>query len=85
MQQNAFHAEDRYVPLEQQKLMMNVILHLHAKAKEVVAREIPLSKISQLGLFDKLTKMKYDIPNDRLEMFDGYIAEIDQKLGELLK
>ena len=85
LQQNDFHAEDTYVPLEKQKLMMKVILHLHAKAKEVVAREIPLSKISQLGLFDKLTKMKYDIPNDRLSMFDGYIEEIDLKLGELLK
>ncbi len=85
LQQNAFHAEDTYVPLEKQKLMMKVILHLHSKAKEVVAREIPLSKISQLGLFDKLTKMKYDIPNNRLELFDGYIEEIDQKLGELMK
>ena len=85
LQQNAFHAEDTYVPLEKQKLMMKVILHLHAKAKEVVAREIPLSKVLELGLFDKLTKMKYDIPNDRLEMFAQYIEEIDTKLGELLK
>ncbi|MBR1731053.1 MAG: V-type ATP synthase subunit A [Ruminococcus sp.] len=85
LQQNAFHAEDTYVPLEKQKLMMKVILHLHAKAKEVVAREIPLSKIINMGLFDKLTKMKYDIPNNRLEMFDDYITEIDDKLDELLK
>lgn len=84
LQQNAFHAEDTYVPLEKQKKMMQVILHLHEKAKEVVAREIPISKIIQLGLFDKLTKMKYDIPNSRLDMFDGYIKEIDDKLGELL-
>ena len=85
LQQNAFHAEDTYVPLEKQKLMMKVILHLHAKSKEIVAREIPISKIIALGLFDKLAKMKYDIPNNRLELFDGYIAEIDEKLGELLK
>ena len=85
LQQNAFHAEDTYVPLEKQKLMMKVILHLHSKAKEVVAREIPLSKVLALGLFDKLTKMKYDIPNSRLEMFDDYIAEIDEKLGTLLQ
>ena len=64
---------------------MKMILHLHAKAKEVVAREIPISKIIELGLFDKLTKMKYDIPNNRLEMFDDYISEIDEKLGALLK
>lgn len=85
LQQNAFHAEDTYVPLEKQKLMMKVILHLHEKAKEVVAREIPISKVIELGLFDKLTKMKYDIPNSRLDMFDGYIAEIDEKLGALLQ
>lgn len=85
LQQNAFHAEDTYVPLEKQKLMMQAILHLHEKAKEVVACEIPISKIIPLGLFDKLTKMKYDIPNNRLDMFDGYLKEIDEKLGALLR
>ena len=84
LQQNAFHAEDTYVPLEKQMKMMQVILHLHEKAKMVVSREIPISKIIQLGLFDKLTKMKYDIPNSRLEMFDDYLKEIDDKLGELM-
>ncbi|WP_407383552.1 V-type ATP synthase subunit A [Ruminococcus sp.] len=85
LQQNAFHAEDTYVPLEKQKKMMETILHLHSKAKEVVAREIPISKITAMGLFDKLTKMKYDIPNSRLEMFDDYMNEIDEKLGALLQ
>ncbi len=85
LQQNAFHAEDTYVPLEKQKLMMKAILHLHAKAKEVVAREIPIARVIELGLFDKLTKMKYDIPNNRLDMFDDYIREIDEKLGALLQ
>ncbi len=85
LQQNAFHAEDTYVPLEKQKLMMKMILHLHEKAKEVVAREVPISKLLALGLFDKLTKMKYDIPNNRLEMFDDYLKEIDEKVGALLQ
>ena len=83
LQQNAFHAEDTYVPLEKQKLMMKVILHLHEKAKEVVSMGIPISKIIELGLFDKLTKMKYDIPNSRLDMFDDYIKEIDEKTNSL--
>ena len=83
LQQNAFHADDTYVPLEKQKLMMKTILHLHAKAKDIVAQNIPLSKILNLGLFDKLTKMKYDIPNSKPEMFDGYIKEIDEKLAAI--
>ncbi len=85
LQQNAFHADDTFVPLEKQKLMMKTILHLHSKAKEIVAKEIPISKIINLGLFDKLTKMKYDIPNSKPEMFNDYIKEIDDKLASLLK
>lgn len=83
LQQNAFLADDTYVPLEKQKLMMKTILHLHAKAKDIVAQNIPLSKILNLGLFDKLTKMKYDIPNSKPEMFDDYIKEIDEKLAAI--
>ena len=83
LQQNAFHADDTYVPLEKQKLMMKTILHLHAKAKDIVAQNIPLSKILNLGLFDKLTKMKYDIPDSKPEMFDDYIKEIDEKLAAI--
>ena len=83
LQQNAFHADDTYVPLEKQKLMMKTILHLHAKAKDIVAQNIPLSKILNLGLFDKLTKMKYDIPNSKPEMFDDYIKETDEKLAAI--
>ncbi len=84
LQQNAFHAEDTFVPLEKQKLMMKVILHLYKKAKQLVAASVPISGISESGLFDKLVKMKYDIPNNKLEMFDDYIKEIDDTLSAIV-
>ena len=84
LQQNAFHAEDTYVPLEKQKLMMKVILHLYKKSKHLIAARVPISSIIRSGLFDKLIKMKYDIPNNKLERFDGYIAEIDKTLSEIV-
>ncbi len=83
LQQNAFHQEDTYVPLEKQKKMMHVIIHLYQKAKVLVSTSIPISRITQTGLFDKLTKMKYDIPNDRLDMFDDYIEQIDTALASI--
>ncbi len=83
LQQNAFHAEDTYVPLEKQLRMMEVILCLYHKCQEIVARQVPISKILQTGLFDKLVKMKYDIPNDQLELFDSYQSEIDQILSKI--
>lgn len=85
LQQNAFHAEDTYVPLEKQKRMMEVILHLYKKSKQLVTASVPISVIKQTGLFDKLIKMKYDIPNNKLEMFDDYIQEIDQALSAILQ
>ncbi len=84
LQQNAFHAEDTFVPLEKQKLMMKVILYLYKKAKQLVSASVPISGIVQSGLFDKLVKMKYDIPNNMLEMFDDYIEEIDRTLSAIL-
>lgn len=84
LQQNAFHKDDTYVPLEKQKLMMKTILHLHEVAEDLIGRNIPISRITALGLFDKLTKMKYDIPNDKPELFKRYEKEIDEALNSTL-
>ena len=84
LQQNAYHKEDTYVPLEKQKLMMKTILHLYERSKAVIAENIPLSRIRETGLFEKVTKIKYDIPNDHLEMFDEYLADIDEKITAIL-
>ncbi|WP_101696716.1 V-type ATP synthase subunit A [Clostridium minihomine] len=84
LQQNAFHAEDTFVPLEKQKLMMKVILHLYQKSKQLVSAAVPISSILQSGLFDKLVKIKYDVPNDKLDLFDDYIAEIDNTVAGII-
>ena len=84
LQQNAFHKDDTFVPMEKQKQMMRVILHLYRKARQLVSASVPISNILETGLFDKLVKMKYDIPNDRLDLFDEYVAEIDKLLAELV-
>ena len=82
LQQNAFHKDDTYVPMKKQLEMMKVILYLYDKATELVSRNIPISNIINTGIFDKLTRIKYDVPNDHLEMFEDYYKEIDQKLME---
>ena len=84
LQQNAFHPDDTFVPLTKQKLMMKVILYLNKKARQLISASIPISRIIELGLFDKLATMKYDIPNDKLEMFDDYIKDIDTSIAILL-
>ena len=84
LQQNAFHKNDTYVPLEKQKWMMEAILHLHDQAKQLVDAGIPISEMSAAGLFDKLIKVKYEIPNDKPEMFGDYNRELDEICENLL-
>ena len=83
LQQNAMHETDTYTPIIKHFRMMEVILYLNKTAKKAVAKQIPISKILATGIFDKLVKMKYDIPNDKPELFGGYIDEITKVFENL--
>ena len=64
--------------------MMEIILYLYDGCRRVVAASIPLSALTSRGLFEKLIKIKYDIPNNRPELFEDYKKEIDTAVAELL-
>ncbi len=83
LQQNAFHKQDTFVPMQKQMRMMEVILYLYDKVKDAIVDGITLASIIETGLFEKLVKIKYDIPNDALDMFDDYLAMIDKSLSDL--
>ena len=83
LQQNAYHKDDTYVPMEKQMKMMQVILHLYSRAKHLVNTSVPISRVIETGLFDKLTRMKYDVPNDEVSKLDDYIQEIDDTIAKL--
>ena len=79
LQQNAFHKDDTFVPLEKQKLMMKAILLLYHNSLNAINGGTPISEIISYGFFDKLIKMKYDIPNDKPEMFEEYFDMINKR------
>ena len=83
LQQNAYHKDDTYVPLEKQFRMMGIILTLFDSCKKAVAEGIPVSAITETGLFEKVIKMKYDIPNDKPELFHLLTVEIEQQLKKI--
>ena len=85
LQQNAFHKEDTYVPLKKQELMMKVILHLNKKSKQLIDASIPINRIKETGIFDYLVKMKYDVPNNNLELFNDYIKKINEVFEKVLR
>ena len=77
LQQNAFHKYDTSVPLIKQCKMMEVILYLYKKSRSLVSMGMPVSVLKEENIFDKIISIKYDVPNDRLEMFDDYMKMID--------
>ncbi len=83
LQQNAFHAVDTYVPLEKQFLMMKTILHLYDRGRELVSASVPFSELMATGLFDKLSRIKYDVSNDEPQKLMGYTRDIDAAVDDI--
>ena len=77
LQQNAFHADDTCVSLEKQFKMMEVILYLYQKSKALITLNMPISVLKEEDIFEKVIAIKYDVPNDKLELFDEYMKKID--------
>ena len=85
LQQNAFHKDDTCVPIRKQFLMMDLILYLNTKAKALVTMGMPMSILKESNIFDRIISVKYDVPNDRLDMFDDYRKEVDRFYEEVLE
>lgn len=83
LQQNAFHPEDTFVPLEKQLKMLLIISYLNEKCKEVIAQRKTIRSIIETDVFEDVVKIKYDVKNSELEVLDGYFAMIDQKLASI--
>ena len=83
LQQNAYHAEDTYVPLEKQYLMMKLILHVYRRAQELMRDGTALADIAASGIFELVIKVKYDIPNRQPERFRTLTQQIDATLDGL--
>ena len=77
LQQNAFHKDDTCVPMEKQFKMMEVILYLYKKSRSLISMGMPMSVLKEDKIFDKIISIKYDVPNDRLDLFDDYRKQID--------
>ena len=84
LQQNSFNATDTYVPMEKMKRMMEVVFRLYDSAKTLITKSIPLSQVKATGIFEKLIRIKYDIPNDDLSQFDAYDKAVDDAIASVV-
>ena len=70
LQQNAFHKDDTCVSLQKQYKMMEIILYLYKRCRELIAMNMPMSVLKEENI-------KYDVPNDNMQLLDQYMVDID--------
>lgn len=84
LQQNAYHKDDTYVPLEKQLKMMEIILYLNSKFKILLDMGVPVSVVTSEGISEELIKMKYTVPNDDLSEIDRIKQRIDKMTDKII-
>lgn len=85
LQQNAFHAEDTFVPMEKQLKMMETILYLYEKCKELIGMGMPMAMLREQNVFEKIISIKYDVTNKELQKFEEYRQMIDEFYRNLVR
>ena len=83
LQQNALSDIDTFVTTDKQLRMMRTVLLLHHMAKELIAKQIPLTRIVETGLFDKVIQIKNNVTNDEAAKIDEYDNEIRTVLSDI--
>jgi V/A-type H+-transporting ATPase subunit A len=76
LQQNAYHAEDTYVPPIKQYKMLKVIEKFYDLAYKSIKKGAPISKVKDRNIFEEINKMKYNVPNTDLTKLD----ELEEKI-----
>ena len=85
LQQNAFHKDDTCVPLKKQFKMMEIILYLYEKCRALISMGMPVSVLKEEKIFERVISIRYDVPNDRPDMFDGYKKQIDDFYNSVME
>jgi V/A-type H+-transporting ATPase subunit A len=84
VQQNAYHPSDTYVPMPKQLKMMQTILYLYQKCRQLIDLNMPMSLLKEDNIFDKIITIKYDVANNELNKFDDYKVMIDEFYNNIM-
>jgi len=79
LQQFAFDKNDSFCVASKQLLLMRVILYFYKKAKDLLAKKIPVAKITELPVCQDIFRAKFEIANDNLKNFEDLKERIDKQ------
>jgi V/A-type H+-transporting ATPase subunit A len=78
LQQNAYNPADTYIPIENQKRMLELILRLYDGAAELTRRGIPLSQLKATGIFEELIRQKTGVTNEDIDKALAAVTEANR-------
>ena len=78
LQQNAYNDIDKYVPLEKQVQMLDIIYNYYKKSSDAIKSGLSHKNIYDPDLINQITQMKYNIKNDELDKFTDLNSMIDK-------
>ena len=64
---------------------MEIILYLRKRCKSLISHGMPMSLLQREDIFTKIIAIKYDVPNNKLEMFDQYKNDIDEFYTKIME
>jgi V/A-type H+-transporting ATPase subunit A len=65
--QNAFDEVDMYCTVARQAGLLRLILDIHRRGRELIAKGAPLAVVRELPVMDEVRRAKSEIANDRLD------------------
>jgi V/A-type H+-transporting ATPase subunit A len=81
LQQSAFDPDDEYTKLGKQYKMLKVIMNLHALCDKAIGMGVPIDKLVDLPVRQKIARMRH-IKEDKLEEFDVIDQEMNSQIEE---
>jgi len=83
LQQNALDEVDSYSTIEKQVRMLQIILHFHHRAVQIIARGCPIVVIHDLPVVNTLLRAKTNVSNERVEQIDEIWRALDEQMDQL--
>ncbi|MCD6093757.1 MAG: V-type ATP synthase subunit A [Candidatus Omnitrophica bacterium] len=79
LQQFAFDKNDSFCTAAKQLALMETILYFYKKAKDLLAKKIPVTKVTELPVCEDIFRAKSEIANDDRKGFEDLRERIDKQ------
>ena len=83
LQQNSFDPNDMFCSPEKQVKLLNCIMRVWKRGKELLVKGVPLQEITALPQMAAMVRLKSEVSNDELDEIDSFMKELDVTLAAL--